>query len=281
MTSISIIGAGNVGGSFGRALLSKGYDVLFYDVSWEQLSKLKDYKHTNNLNEVLKSDLVIITVPTESLLDGGCDLRILKEVVNDLKVRNYGGLVVQTSTCPPGTAREMSFLLPNYVVVPSHGTMESMDHDLLNPLRMMIGTATGEPNQVMAGIAAKFGCPIYFDTYEEVELVKYCENVLSATIISYWNEMFLLCEKLKNKGVNVDSDRLARIIDGSSAFHSIYRFHGKAYGGACIPKDTKAYIKWCDSVLNYTPKFAMASNIINGVMKEKYGVETRHLIYRN
>lgn len=242
---ISIIGAGNVGSALGAALINKNYGVLFYDIDQKQLDKLTIntnilYNTTTNFKDILSSNIAYICVPTNSLPNGECDTSIIYKVVKQLAKFKYKGIIVQMSTCPPLTARRLStFGSSKYIVIPSFYSMARMNYDALNPVRVIIGTHDGKPINEITEIYACFGCPIYYDTYEQVELLKYTENVLSATLISYWNEIYLICEELKKQGYNVNSDKLARIIDASPGFKSIYRFHGKAYGSWCTPGNTR------------------------------------------
>ena len=155
---ITVIGSGNVGSALGLALIDKGYDVLFYDVSAGQLDKLSQYKYTTIFEDAIKSKLLFICVPTEALPNGDCDMSIYESIIERLGENKYQGIVCQTSTCPPGSARKYQDMLCHgyinveYVVMPSHYSMAQMRWDAANPVRTMIGTVDGKPNNTMVEI---------------------------------------------------------------------------------------------------------------------------------
>lgn len=278
---LGIIGAGNVGSALGRALTEKGFDVLFYDVSDSQLEKLKEYKTTKNFDDVLETNVSFVCVPTESLPNGDINLTIIDKVMKQFS-NKYTGIIVQTSICVPGTAKDMKKIANcDYVVVPSFYAMSDMLEFARHPVRIFIGTEDGEPNKIITNIFSRFDGPIFYGTYEEVEFFKYAENCLSATIISYWNEMFIMAEKMKTMGMKVDTDKIARIVDLSPGWRSVYRFHGKAFSGNCLPKDNIAFNNWAEKKLNLSSFYADANQKINSYMKRRYGENGKHLIYRN
>nr|QNO53210.1 UDP-glucose 6-dehydrogenase AglM [Methanosarcinales archaeon ANME-1 ERB6] len=86
-----------------------------------------------------------------------------------------------------------------------------------------------------------------------------------ATKISYWNEIFLICEKL-----GIDCQEIADIVALDPRIGKYGSVHGKAFGGKCLPKDLKAFIHFAERHLN--PKLLKAADEINEGMKEKYGV---------
>jgi UDP-glucose 6-dehydrogenase len=160
--------------------------------------------------------------------------------------------------------------------------MARMDYDALHPVRILIGTKDGSPNSILTRIFAEFDGPIFYGTYETVELLKYADNALSAVLISYWNEIFLITKQLEKLGYHVNSDRIARAIDLSSPhWRSIYRFHGKAYSGPCLPKDTEALRNWSTKELGYLPLIIDATHRVNLHMRKRYGDNLRPYVYRS
>lgn len=276
MIYLGIIGSGNVGSALGKALAIHGYRVIFHDISRKQLAPFKrKYRTTMDLRELATTcSVLFICVPTESKPNGDCDISILRSVVRQLK--DFKGIIVQVSTVPPGTARQMAKQTDaTYVVVPSLFSMARMEYDALHPVRVMIGTQDGKPNRQITEIYSVLGGPIYYGTYEAIELAKYADNALSACLISYWNEIFEIAQKLQ-----VDSDWIARMIETGPHYRSVYRWHGKAYGGPCLPKDTWALRNWAVKNLGYYPQLIDAIHQINVRMRRKHGVSTRPYVYR-
>lgn len=273
---LGIVGSGRVGKALGKAFAACGYDITFQDIRAEQLAPLREkYRTTIDLQNLASSCTVLfICVPTESKRNGDCDTSILRSVVKELK--DFRGVIVQVSTVPPGTAREMAQeTAATYIAVPSLFSMARMEYDAMHPVRVMIGTKDGKPDQIATEIYSGLGGPIYYSTYEAIELAKYADNALSACLISYWNEIFIMAQRL-----GVDSDWIARMIDTGPHYRSIYRWHGKGYGGPCLPKDVWALRNWAMKQLAYHPQLIDAVHQINVRMRKKYGESTRPYIYR-
>ncbi len=282
---LGIIGSGKVGKALGKALVAHDHRVVFHDIEDRQLRPLRKqgYQTTLDFSKILSTDAVFICVPTERKSNGDCNLEILKQVIDKLTDANYSGVIIQTSTCPPLTARKMNRKLAGpYVVCPSFYSMARLDYDALHPVRILIGTKDGSPNHTVSRIFGEFDGPIFYGDYETVELIKYADNVLSAVLVSYWNELFLITKQLEKLGYRVDSDRIARAIDLSSPhLRSIYRFHGKAYGGSCLPKDTEAFRNWAAKELGYLPLIVDAAHKVNLKMRKRYGENLKPYIYRS
>jgi UDPglucose 6-dehydrogenase len=273
---LGIVGSGNVGTALGKALIHYGEKVVFNDINPRTITNMVDqgYEATDNLNDLLDCNVLFICVPTPNRRDNRCNTDIIEDVVKSLK--DYNGIIVQVSTCPPGTGRRLSKLSgAEYVVYPSFYSMARMEYDAVHPIKVMLGTADGSANMTLTNIMAKFNAPLVYGTYELVELSKYADNNLSALMISYWNEIHAVAEKL-----DVDSDMVARMTDLTPLYRSCYRYHGKAFGGDCLPKDTLAFLNWSVDNLKYHPKIVDALIQVNEEIKQKDGVNLKHIEYR-
>jgi UDPglucose 6-dehydrogenase len=96
-------------------------------------------------------------------------------------------------------------------------------------------------------------------------MIKYASNCILTTKISYWNEVFLICQKL---GIN--SQTIADIVSIDQRIGNFGTVHGKAFGGKCLPKDLKAFISFAEKYRN--ARLLKAVEDINEEMREKYGV---------
>ena len=72
------------------------------------------------------------------------------------------------------------------------------------------------------------------------EMIKCTHNVFNATKISFWNEVWLICDRLGLPAEDVASV-VARSAEGSTNIE--YGIRGGApYGGACLPKDVAGFL---------------------------------------
>ncbi len=107
--------------------------------------------------------------------------------------------------------------------------------------------------------------PIFRTDLKTAELIKYSSNCMLATKISYWNEVFLICEKL-----GIDSQKVVDIVGLDPRIGRYGTVHGKAFGGKCLPKDLKAFITFTEKYRNV--RLLKAVDEINEEIRAKYGV---------
>jgi hypothetical protein len=83
-----------------------------------------------------------------------------------------------------------------------------------------------------------------FDNPAEAEFIKCAHNIYNATKISFWNEMWLVAQKM---GLDLDpiASTVAKSAEGS--INPQYGIRGGApYGGVCLPKDTCGFLGFAD-----------------------------------
>ncbi len=108
--------------------------------------------------------------------------------------------------------------------------------------------------------------PIIRTNYRTAEMIKYASNNALAAKISYWNEVFLICNEL-----GIDSSIVAKASALDPRIGVYGTIHGKAFGGKCLPKDLKAFINFTEKNKWKCP-LHKAVYEINKYMKRKYGV---------
>lgn len=290
---VSIIGSGVVGKATGLALLMNGHDVLFYDIDRDAYrnnlpafckgtsSWIKAYQH---------GEILMICVPTPSGPMGACNLSVFEKVIDQFAEMNsdYGyKTLVQKSTCPPGTAMwAISELVDacgisrddfGYLVCPEFLNAGAPLQDTVVPRKLIIGFST--PEEASDAGRLYQWIPAYqqhYMSYAEAEFAKYANNLFHALLISMWNELQLVSERCAaTKGVTVDMDRIAKLTALEPGLESVYRVFGKAWGGACLPKDTRAFRAFAGE-LGVTTSITNALINVNETMRAEYGDETRH-----
>ena len=95
MLQLGIIGKGFVGSAVANG----------FDKDCEQI--IVDPKYTDNeITDVLDCKLLFVCVPTPVAEDGSCDVSIVKDVLIELSMRDYKGVVVVKSTIIPDYLHE-------------------------------------------------------------------------------------------------------------------------------------------------------------------------------
>jgi UDPglucose 6-dehydrogenase len=85
-----------------------------------------------------------------------------------------------------------------------------------------------------------------FTNPAEAEFVKCAHNIFNATKISFWNEMWLVAQRL-----DLDLDPIAATVARSAegSINPQYGIRGGApYGGACLPKDTQGFLGFAKTI---------------------------------
>lgn len=246
---IGVIGCGKVGFAHLQWLAAKGIDAVGYDPNEEVQRRIaRELGEAARLTEFVqlhRCEAVHICVPTESAADGSCDLSVFEDVILGLARRPANSelrVVVQRSTCPPGTGERMEARLGglSYAVNPSFLRKASILEDTFSPERIAYsgsGIARSHLDELYAGmLAARF----VDDSHTAIELLKYVENTMDAVLISFWNEMLQYAVK---KGLTAASFiRIMERLSDRPKYRTTARVPGKAFGLWCVPKDLRAVI---------------------------------------
>jgi UDPglucose 6-dehydrogenase len=105
----------------------------------------------------------------------------------------------------------------------------------------VIGARSKRVQERMAALLAPFGGEMrVFDNPTTTEMIKCAHNLYNAAKISFWNEMWLVCQDL-----GIEHDDVAGTVAHSAegSFNPLYGIRGGApYGGVCLPKDTNGFL---------------------------------------
>ena len=227
--NVGIIGVGVVGGA-----CFKGFELLGHKVS------VHDPKFGSELSAVKDTDIVYVCVPTPSASDGSCDLSIVKETIQGLEKLEYRGLVALKSTSVPGTTeRLMSETNLKICFVPEFLREWCAVEDFVtNHELLVVGCHEQWMFDLVSTSHGYFPKNRVMMTPTEAELLKYYSNVYNALRVVFANTMYEICTNL-----NADYEKIkdAYLLRGQSSPHYLtVNDTLRGYGGACLPKDTKA-----------------------------------------
>lgn len=230
---IGVIGVGVVGSAVLYGFLKRGVEAFGYDIGKPEF---------NRLNQVLKSDVVFVCVPTPSYEIGGQDLSAIHSVMKQLTEASYQGVVAIKSTTLPGTVNEIQSVYPKLRIChqPEFLRAAKAQEDFDTQVCAYVGGLAGEPvveAYKRIGVAS-FVYPSPIST----EILKYMNNCFLAVHVAFMNEMYDVCEKC---GVEFDP-----IVQGALLLGKIAESHSKVPGpdgkrgfsGMCFIKDTTALL---------------------------------------
>lgn len=284
MERISIIGSGWVGTIIGKGLIELGNEVIFYDVVDKELPEF-----TKDINyAVMNSSISFLCVPTPTMPEG-IDLSYIKEATENIgkvlsEKSDYHVVVVKSTVVPKTTEDVVIPILEKYSgkkaggffgvcmnpeflteIAGSWSKDKSTKRDFFSEDRIVIGEYDKRSGDVLERIYKPLNSTIFRTDLKTAEMIKYVSNCMLATKISYWNEIFLICEKL-----SIDSREIADIVAMDPRIGQYGSVHGMAFGGKCLPKDLKALISFAKE---YKESILLkAVDEINEEMKRKYGV---------
>lgn len=226
-------------------------------------------------------DVAMICVPTPTVND-----RIVLDHIATAADQIGQGLakaeqfvaVVIRSTVPPTTTEQL--VLPileeasdkkagidfGVAMNPEFLRQASSEQDFLRPWITVLGCTYLRTTQLLREVYAPFGSLIAFCTPTEAEMVKYTSNVYNAVKISYFNEIDSLCQKLE-----IDSHLVGSIVSrtAESMWNPLYGTKGGVpFGGACLPKDTAAYVEFARQ-FGIDPVMVDATIQVNKTLEEK------------
>ena len=272
----------------GACLSSLGNNVILVDKNKKKINEInngKDPINEPNLKNVIvnskkrkliyatkdlniavkKTDITFIAVDTPTK-NNKIDLSQIESVIKELsgallkKFKKFDDyhLIVIKSTVLPGTSNYILKILKKNLKKyfskiricsnPEFLRQGFAVKDFLKPDRIVIGVNEKKTKDRIKKLYSNFKCPIIITTLENSELIKYISNSFLANLISFSNQISILCNNIHNtdvktvlKALKLDK-RLVIKKDNKLLKPKIldYLAAGSGYGGSCLPKDVKA-----------------------------------------
>lgn len=277
--NVSIIGLGFVGLATALSFAKKGNTVYGIDIDKKKIDLLNEgkiYSKEPYLEEVLKeelnvhffpsqkyderflnSDVVFLTLPTDSSNDGSANLSAIFDCLDTLcSIFTDGSpAIVIKSSIPPSSFRDK--ICPFFVKKNASNLLEKMAicpeflreghawEDVIKPDRIVVGCDSVETKNILEKLYKPFNTKIIFTNPTTGEFIKYLSNSLLANLISFSNEMAFCADYIGDVDISKAFKTLwlDKRLNGSGIASYIYP--GIGYGGYCLPKDTKGLLSVC------------------------------------
>ena len=258
MARMVIVGSGIVGQATGKGFAKKGHSISFVDINPQTIAKLRaDGLTAMTAAEVDWNavDIVLLAVSTPSA-NGKIVLDYIESAALDVgrglaTTDNYVTVVVRSTVPPTTTERRITRILEQASgkqvgvgfgvgMNPEFLRAVTSEQDFARPWITVLGTSDRRTAEILDEIYAPFGALIVRCTPTEAEMIKYVNNVYNAVKISYFNEVHAICQEL-----GVDSNLIGATVARSAEamWNPLYGTRGGVpYGGACLPKDTTAFM---------------------------------------
>ena len=297
---ISVIGTGYVGLTTGAILAAVGHKVYCVDIDAHKLEVIRSGRSffyepgldffvaqgikTNKLIPTLsykeaisQSEIAMICVGTPTKENMEVDVSYVMDATKEIgKNMKDGMIIIQKSTVPVGTGREMEKLLQgfnkkfNLVSCPEFLSEGTAVIDTLNVNRFVVGGDNENAKKKVIKLFktiddyartidlkeyseyenlfktkgsgtrnVSFSQKVLSISLESAELIKVTANAFLATKISFANSIARLCDVT---GANIDE-----VMEGIGRDERIGRsflYAGLGWGGGCFPKDTMGLVSF-------------------------------------
>lgn len=232
--TIGIMGsAGFVGSAIKKYFETVGAPLRVYD----------KFKNEGSIEQIQEADVVFIAVPTPYEEEkGGFDLSFVESAIEALQGSK---IIIIKSTVLPGTTESFQTKFPQhrFLFNPEFLTQVTAQNDMQFPDRQIMGY-TKESYTVAKDILRLLPLAPFerIIPATEAEMVKYFNNTWFATKVVFANQIYDLCGAL---GIDYENVRDCAAADKRVGPSHLIVNHGgyRGYGGACLPKDTRALIQ--------------------------------------
>ncbi len=240
---VGIIGFGFVGKALFNGLVD-GLDVLKVDP-----------KLNTSIKDLLKfkPEVIFICLPTPMKDDGSQDISIVKEALDDISKSNINSLIVLKSTVHPGNIEEIQNISPEIIYNPEFLREKHADDDFINSKLIIFGGKT-DATKKLAKIYSKY-TKCKNDDYIHTDataasLLKYTINSFLATKVIFFNEINNLFNQSGTRESWENFTDYISLDERIGDSHMMVPGHdGRlGFGGACFPKDTKAILKYAETI---------------------------------
>ncbi len=251
--NVGIIGLGFVGSAIQYGLTRAGNRVVGYDIKMPETS----------LQDVLRTEVIFLCVPTPQSKDGSCDTSIVEQVVKNLAKEQYGGLIVIKSTVEPGTTDRLSLQYPKLKLAfcPEFLRARSSRADFLERNDVcIIGAYNGVEADIIRAVHGSLPKKFAVVRPIEAELAKYFMNVFNALRIVFANQFYDVCQES-----NADYQKVKNAIVQHRVIPDIYLDCNedlRGFGGACLPKDTAAFAQYTKKLLGTPDGLSLFETIV-------------------
>lgn len=285
-----IVGAGVVGTATGKGFARRGHSVSFVDVAAARIDALRSegLAATDSIDLSGPESMVFISVPTPSgPAPAGYDLSYISSAAaaigSAVATADEMPIVITRSTVPPGTCNDVvkpiveetsgmrmgeGFTLASN---PEFLRAACALEDFLHPRMTVVGSRSKATLERLAELYRPFGGELRtFDDPATAELSKVSHNLYNATKISFWNEIWLLSQRL-----GLDAAAVAETVSHSAeaSWNQAYGTRGGApFGGACLPKDTRGFIAFAEEAGVAVP-LASGVETVNEQLKAEENLE--------
>ncbi len=240
---IVVVGYGWVGQANALGLAAQEYPVSFFDITEPELRYTDEYAAQYpaiaQLKNILDKDgpntCYIVCVGDRVSAEGAQDISAIQKALASLE--RARGTIVLRSTILPHYLRDLTFdyYLPEFL------HERRAVEECQKPHYVIIGKNpdTDKPEPGFFRLWAQQAPKLFYGTPEEASYIKYLSNIWNALRIGFVNEFGNAIGMPTDKGNLKRTEKIINFFFESKD----YLRYGKPFGGHCLPKDTRAFLR--------------------------------------
>lgn len=264
---IGIIGVGFVGGAMLKSFKIKNINVVAYD---------KYKKDINDINVCFDCDILFLALPTKyNSLTNEYDKYPIHETLSILENKKFNGIIVIKSTVEPlSTSKLNEKYNLKLVHNPEFLTARTAFEDFHNQSHIVLGlgpNCDSNDKDILETFYKIYypNADISISSSNESESMKLFVNCFYSCKIQFFNEIYLLCQKM-----NIDYEIVKKLMLKNGWINPMHTNvpgpDGKlSYGGLCFPKDTNA-------LLSLMKKHNSEHEVLQSVVNERNSLRSDH-----
>lgn len=245
MFKIGIIGKGILGTAIFKFFKKHNSELYIYD----------KYKKIGCFDDIIKSDILFLCLPTlfnEETKTYNIDE--INSICSLLKDNNFNKMIILKSTVVPKTTKNLNKIYNlNIIHNPEFLSELTASEDFENQKHIVLGSENNVFLKDCVGFYKSYfkNADISIMSSTESELMKIAINNFYSSKLIFFNELYLLCNKINISYDNVKDSMIKN--DWINPMHTTVPGKNKqlGFGGMCFPKDTSAYLHFLKEHSNY------------------------------
>lgn len=264
--------------------LLKGIDVT-EEVARHKILNSKKLKFSSNINDLIKCNTYIVTVPTPVDINNEPNLKPLlsaTEMISNVLSKN--NLVIYESTVFPGVTEEICgpILEKNSKLRVNKNLFLGYSPERINPgdkkrkLTNIVKIVSGSNNFALNKVSNIYASIIKAGIFKAesikiAEAAKVIENTQRDLNIAFVNELSLIFKKL-----NLSTEKILKAAETKWNF---IPFRPGLVGGHCIGVDPY-YLTYKSKLIGYKPKIILGGRNLNDQMSKYVFNDIKNIIYK-
>ena len=233
-SQFTVIGSGFVGGAVMNALESKYKIILIDPPKGDEAAPVK----------YVETDGIIICVPTPADKNGKCNDSLVTHYMRDIRLYNKTVPVLIKSTTDISTLTHIGNEYDNVTFSPEFLLARNANDDFLNQDFAVFGGDNGRFWYEIFKDVCNIG-QVRFTDITTAGFVKYTINSFLAMKVVFFNELYYLFNKHSESSFDALTELVSMDKRIGTSHLQVPGPDGKyGFGGACFPKDTKAFVEF-------------------------------------